>query len=217
MISPTLATDTVIFNIQKWELKVLLIKMNKEPFIWKWAVPWWFISENELVKDAANRVLFEATNVKDLYLEELKIFDSLDRDPKKRIISVWYMAIIKKDDLNIKTDERYSSIDWFPVESIPALAYDHKEIIDFALERLKREIEYSTISFTLLPKEFTLTDLQKVFEIVLWKELDKRNFRKKILKQKVLKDTGKKRTIWSPRPAVLYKAISSEIKFVEMT
>lgn len=216
IISPTLATDIVVFNIRKWKLKVLLIKMNKEPFVWLWAVPWGLIQQNELCADEANRILFEATNVSDLYLEQLKVFDDPERDPKERVISIAHMAIIKKDDINIKTDDRYTDIDWFDVEDLPLLAYDHSEIIKYALERLKWKVTYSTIILSLMPDNFTLSELQKVFEIVLEKELDKRNFRKKILKTWVIEDTWKKRTIWVPRPAALYTAVDTDLGFIEM-
>jgi 8-oxo-dGTP diphosphatase len=126
------------------------------------------------------------------------------------------MAIIKKDELSIQADTRYTWIDWFDVDKLPELAYDHKEIIHYALERLKWKMQYSTIAISLLPKEFTLTELQSVFETVLWEEIDKRNFRKKILKQKILTETDKKKTIWLTRPAKLYKSKCKNIRFVEM-
>ena len=126
------------------------------------------------------------------------------------------MAIIKKDDLSIRANKRYTGIDWFDIDNLPELAYDHEDIIKCALERLKWKITYSTISLTLVPNEFTLTELQEVFEIVLWKKIDKRNFRKKILKQKVIKETGNKKTIGVTRPATIYKANKKDIKLVEM-
>jgi len=216
METPVLATDIVVFNIRKWKLKVLLIKMNKKPFVWKWALPWGFIWRNEICEDAAHRILFEATSVKDLYLEQLQVFDDLDRDPKTRVISIAHMAIIKKDDLNVKTDDRYTDIAWFPVDELPELAYDHSEIISYWLERLKWKITYSTISLSLMPDKFTLSELQKVFEIVLKKELDKRNFRKKMLKSKVIEDTWEKKTIWVPRPAALFRALNNDLEFIEL-
>ena len=148
---PILATDTVVFNIRNWKLKVLLIEMNKEPFIGKWAVPGGFIWAEDLAEESAHKVLFEATNVKDLYLEQLKVFDAIDRDPKTRVVSIGYMAIIKKDDITIRTDKRYTGIDWFDIDKLPELAYDHEDIIKYALERLKWKITYSTIALTLVP------------------------------------------------------------------
>lgn len=216
MNSPTLATDIVIFNIRNAELKVLLIQMNKAPFIGQWAVPGWFVANDELAETSAHRVLYDATSVTDVHLEQLKLFDGLDRDPKARIVSIWYMAIIKKDDLSIKTSDSYADIDWFWVGELPEMAYDHKEIIDYAHAKLQREIKYSTLIFNLLPDSFTLTELQHVFEIVLDQEFDKRNFRKKILKLNILEDTGEKKTIWTPRPATLYRPISNSVDFVEM-
>jgi 8-oxo-dGTP diphosphatase len=134
---PILATDTVVFNIRNGKLKVLLIEMNKEPFVGKWAVPGGFIGNQEVAEEAAHRVLYDATNVKNLYLEQLKVFDAIDRDPKTRVVSVAYMAIIKKDDISIIANKRYTGIDWFDVDHLPELAYDHQEIIQYALERLK--------------------------------------------------------------------------------
>lgn len=216
MESPLLATDIVVFNVRKWELKVLLIKMNKEPHTWKWAVPGWVIWPMELSVDAANRILFEATSVSDLYLEQLRVFDDLDRDPLRRAVSIAYMALIKKDDLELKTDDRYTDIAWFPINKLPELAFDHKEIIEYAFERLKWKITYSTIALSLMPEKFTLSELQEVFQIILWKDIDKRNFRKKLLKQWVIEDTWEKRTIWTPRPASLFKAVHNELDFIEM-
>lgn len=216
MESPILATDVVVFNIRKWKLKVLLIKMNKEPFVWLWALPGWFIWEKELCLDAAHRILYEASSVSDLYIEQLKVFDAIDRDPKARIVSIAHMAIIKKDDLSIKTNDSYTDIAWFSVDELPVMAYDHLEIIKYWLERLEWKVTYSTLSLSLMPEKFTLSELQSVFEIVLKKDLDKRNFRKKLLKSWVIEDTGEKKTIWVPRPASLYRAIKQELDFVDL-
>ncbi|MDP2091333.1 MAG: NUDIX domain-containing protein [Candidatus Gracilibacteria bacterium] len=216
MESPILATDVVVFNIRKGKLKVLLIKMNKEPFVGLWALPGGFIGEKELCLDAAHRILYEASSVSDLYIEQLKVFDAIDRDPKARIVSIAHMAIIKKDDLSIKTNDSYSDIAWFSVDELPVMAYDHLDIIKYGLERLEGKVTYSTLSLSLMPEKFTLSELQSVFEIVLKKDLDKRNFRKKLLKSGVIEDTGEKKTIGIPRPASLFRAINKDLEFVDL-
>jgi 8-oxo-dGTP diphosphatase len=216
MNSSILATDTVVFNVRKKKLKVLLIKMNKEPFKEKWALPGGFVWTHELCENAATRILYEATNVDNLYLEQLKVFDAIDRDPKNRIVSVAYMAIIKKDDMTLKVSDRYTDIAWFPIDELPQLAYDHEEIISYCLTRLTWKITYSTLSLTMLPDEFTLTEIQEIFEIILKKKIDKRNFRKKLLRQGLIEETWNKKTIWVPRPAVLYRAVSKELVLKEM-
>ena len=144
------------------------------------------------------------------------MFDSLDRDPLRRAVSIAYMALIKKDELQLKTDDRYTDIAWFPINKLPELAFDHKEILEYALERLKWKITYSTIALSLMPEYFTLWELQEVFEIILWKKIDKRNFRKKLLKQWVIEDTWKKVKTKGPRPASLFKAIHNKLDFIEM-
>ena len=211
-----IATDVVIFTIRENKLQVLLIKMKKVPFTERWAAPGGLVKPNESVDGAAKRVLFEKAGVKDVYLEQLYTFGKVDRDPFGRVVSVAYYALIPSDGLKLKTTEEYSGITWFPVRELPKLAYDHKEIISVAAKRLQSKLEYSNIVYSLLPNEFSLTDIQNTYEVILDKKLDKRNFRKKILGLKLVKKTGKKQLGLANRPAEMFKFINKEPKIVEI-
>ncbi len=199
-----LATDIVIFTIHDGQLKVLLIKMTRAPYTGKWAIPGGLIAPDESADQAALRHLQAKTNVKDIYLEQLYTFGRIDRDPRGRVVSVAYFALIPSINVHLKTTADYAGIDWFPVKKLPPLAYDHSEIIACAIERLKSKLAYSTISYGLLPKEFTLSELQSVYEVILARTLDKRNFRKKILSLGLIRPTGKKRRGPANRPAELF-------------
>ena len=211
-----IATDVVIFTIKDEALNVLLIKMKKEPFTDRWAVPGGLIKGSESVDEAAKRVLCEKAGVKNVFLEQLYTFGKTDRDPFGRVVSVAYYALIPSDGLNLKTTKEYADIGWYWVNDLPKMAYDHKEIINFAMMRLQSKLEYTNIVYSLLPEEFTLTDLQKTYEIILNKEFDKRNFRKKILALKLIKPTGEKQVGSANRPAALYNFITREPKNIEI-
>lgn len=199
-----LATDVVIFTVQSNQLKVLLIKMKKEPYMSAWAVPGGLVNPNESVDQAAKRHLSAKTGVYDVYLEQLYTFGEVKRDPYGRVVAVAYFALIPSAGLVLKTTEKYSNVAWVPVKKLPSLAYDHKEIICVAVERLKAKLGYTTISYSLLPKEFSLSELQNVYEIILGKDLDKRNFRKKILARGLVQATGEVRRGEASRPAALF-------------
>lgn len=211
-----IATDIVIFTISEGELKVLMIKMKKDPFQGMWAVPGGLVHINESVDDSAKRHLKNKTGVDNVYLEQLYTFGGVDRDPLGRVVSVAYFALIPSNGISLKTTEEYEGVDWFSVKNLPKLAYDHYEIVKMATERLKAKLEYSNIVHGLLPKEFTLTELQKTYELILEKELDKRNFRKKLLSLGIIKNTSKKTVGEASRPAELYKFISTKPQIVEI-
>jgi 8-oxo-dGTP diphosphatase len=211
-----IATDVVIFTIKDDKLQVLLIKMKKDPYTGKWAVPGGLIDTEESVDSAAQRVLMEKTGVKNVYLEQLYTFGKVDRDPFGRVVSVAYFALIPSDGLIVKTTEEYSNINWFSVDDLPGLAYDHREVLELSIERLRAKLEYTNIVYSLLPVEFSLTDLQKAYEIILGKQLDKRNFRKKILSLKLVKESGKKQIGSANRPAELYTFRERKLKNVEI-
>ncbi len=199
-----IATDVVIFTVYEEQLKVLLIKMKKKPFVGMWAIPGGLVHGKESVDEAAQRHLIEKTGVKDVYLEQLYTFGHVDRDPFGRVVSVAYFALIPNAGLKLKTTSEYDDVAWFSVAHLPKLAYDHTEILETAIQRLKAKLGYSTISYSLLPKEFTLSQLQHIYEVILGDALDKRNFRKKILSLGLLKRLGKKRSGGASRPAELY-------------
>ncbi len=199
-----LATDVVIFTVQGNQLKVLLIKMKKEPYLGMWAVPGGLVNPDESVDQAAKRHLSAKTGVHDVYLEQLYTFGDVKRDPYGRVVAVAYFALIPSSGLTLKTTEKYSDVMWIPVKKLPALAYDHKEIIRVAVNRLKAKLGYTTISYSLLSKEFSFSELQSVYEIILGKDMDKRNFRKKILARGLVQATGAIRRGEASRPAALF-------------
>lgn len=200
-----IATDVVIFTIEHGVLKVLLIAMKKHPYEKHWALPGGLVGGNEGLEDSAMRHLLSKTGVRDLYLEQLATFGDPKRDPFGRVVSVAYMALIPSQTLNLKTTKEYAGVAWFPVSKIPSLAYDHKEILQFAHERLKGKLTYTNIAYGLLPKEFTLSELQSTYEIILARKLDKRNFRKKLLALDLVTSTKKYRKEGAHRPAELYR------------
>lgn len=199
-----IATDVVIFTVQEGQMKVLLIQMKKAPFTGQWAAPGGLVKPNESVDKAAERQLVAKTGVRNVYLEQLYTFGKVKRDPFGRVVSVAYFALIPYGGLRLKTTKEYEDVTWFPIKKLPKLAYDHAEIIRYAVERLKSKLEYTNIVYSLLPKEFALSELQGLYEIILGKKFDKRNFRKKILSLPLLKKLGKKRGGDANRPAELY-------------
>lgn len=201
---PITAVDMVIFTIISQELKVLLIKMKKSPFETKWALPGGLVNNEESLDEAAKRELQEKTGVKNVYLEQLYSFGAVRRDPLRRVVSVAYFALIDANSVKLKTTKKYAGVDWFSAEKCPALAYDHEEILNYAICRLRAKLGYTNVVYSLLPKKFTLAELQKVYEIILAKSLDKRNFRKKILALNLLRKTDTK-TKGAFRPAELYE------------
>ncbi|MBR9678418.1 MAG: NUDIX hydrolase [Nanoarchaeota archaeon] len=201
---PSVTADIVVFTTQNNELKVLLIKRGSTPFKDHWALPGGFINKGESIEQAAKRELQEETGVKNVYLEQLYTFGKPKRDPRGRIITVSYYALIKSKGVKLEAREDAAEAKWFPAYKLPELAFDHQEIIEYAKQRLQWKLEYTTVGFQLLPNEFTLTELQKIYEIILNKKFDKRNFRKKINSLDLLKYAGKMTRKVAHRPAKLY-------------
>jgi 8-oxo-dGTP diphosphatase len=169
-----------------------------------WAIPGGFIHMGETLEQAASRRLFEETNVDNIYLEQLGSFGQPDRDPRARVITVAYYALVSAEKLKVEAHANAEDVGWFSVNELPELGFDHEEIVKKALAKLKRHLEDTSVAFQLLPDKFTLTELQRVYELVLGKQLDKRNFRKKILSSDLLKDTGETKMEGYHRPAQLY-------------
>ena len=211
-----IATDVVIFTVHEEQLKVLLIKMKKKPFGGMWAIPGGLVRGKESVDEAAQQHLIEKTGVHDVFLEQLYTFGRVDRDPFGRVVSVAYIALIPNAGITLKTTADYDDVAWFPIKKLPRLAYDHHEILEMAVQRLKAKLGYSTISYSLLPKEFTLRQLQHIYEVILGHQLDKRNFRKKSVSLNLLKKTGKKRTRDISRPAELYVFAKRSPLFIDV-
>jgi 8-oxo-dGTP diphosphatase len=178
---PALAVDAVVFGLDDGDLKVLLIRRDLEPFQGKWALPGGFVRVEESLEEAVRRELLEETSISRVFLEQLYTFGTVDRDPRERVVTVAYYALVNLSDHHLKaaTDARDAA--WFAVSEARGLAFDHDRILATALERLKGKVRYQPIGFELLPPEFTLSQLQRLYETILETPLDKRNFRKKIL------------------------------------
>jgi len=172
--------DIVIFTLREGSLQVLLVKRGVPPFEGQYAIPGGFIRGDESLEEAALRELYEETGVRNMFLEQLYTFGDPKRDPRGRVITVAYYALIGSDKLSLVAGADAAEAQWFPASSVPPLAFDHKSILDYALERLRNKLEYTTVGFQLLPEKFTLGELQAVYEAILGRPLDKRNFRRKL-------------------------------------
>ena len=200
-----LTIDVVVLTIKNNKLQVLLTKRNKEPFKGRWAIPGGFIRLSENLDDAAMRVLKEKTDVEDIYLEQLYTFGDPLRYPNARVITCAYYALVKAEDVDhIFENENQDTVNWHDVYKLPDMAFDHKKIIEYSIHRTRERLEYFPISYKLLPEKFTLTELQRTYELILNKQLDKRNFRKKILAGDMLIETEEFTKSSSKRPAKLY-------------
>jgi 8-oxo-dGTP diphosphatase len=202
---PALTVDCVVFGLDDGDLKVLLIQRDGEPFAGRWALPGGFVNLDEDLETAARRELEEETGVSKLYLEQLYTFGDVERDPRERVVSVAYYALVKLGDHRVRaaTDARNAA--WFAVSDPPTLAFDHDKILAMALLRLKGKVRYQPIGFELLPPKFTLSQLQRLYEIVLETPLDKRNFRKKILALGFLEELDEIEQDVAHRAARLYR------------
>ncbi len=175
-----MTVDIVIFTIRERLLNVLLVKRGVPPFMGQYAIPGGFIREDESLEEAAQRELYEETGVRKVFLEQLYSFGDPERDPRGRVITVTYYALIASDELSLVAGADAAEAEWFPLSGLSNLAFDHKTIVQYALQRLRNKLEYTTVGFQLLPNKFTLSELQSVYETILGKRLDKRNFRRKI-------------------------------------
>ncbi len=199
-----IAVDVVLFTIQGSMLKVLLAKRKAPPYRGAWALPGGLVGADESVDTAALRELQEETAVDNIYLEQLYTFGEPNRDPRGRITTVSYYALVNWQRFQLKARSRFSNANWFPVKRLPPLAFDHRRIVDYALERLRNKLNYTTVGFQLLPGQFTLTELQGAYEVIMTQRLDKRNFRRKMLQLGILKGTGDFKANGRQRPARLY-------------
>lgn len=199
------AVDAIIFTVRNNKLHALLIQMKKHPYEGRWAFPGGLIGELETTEEAARRILKTQTGVEDVYLEQLATFDGPKRDPFGRVISVAYLALVPSEHVVLKTTDRYEDVAWRPVDELPELAYDHSRMASDAIRRLRAKLEYTNVAWSLLPEVFSLTELQNIYEAILDRPLDKRNFRKKMLSLRLLAASGKKRKGSAHRPAELYR------------
>ncbi len=200
------AVDTVIYTLCDGDLKTLLVRRDHDPFAGFWSLPGGHVHDGESLEDAALRQLAETLNVGDVYCQQLYTFGDPNRDPRRRVISVTYFALVSQDRLppgSLKDTSGRSA--WHSLYHLPPLAFDHAEILDYALTRLRYKIEYSAVAFELMPEEFTLRELQDAYMIILNDhKLDKANFRKKIREANIVEPISRFRETGG-RPAKLYR------------
>lgn len=199
---PALTADTVLFTLLDDELKVLLIQRRHPPFQGYWTLPGGFVALDESLDEAARRVLRDKAGVEELYLEQLYTFGETERDPRARIVTVAYSALVGAH--KAPRAQPTGAIAWHSAYDPPPLGFDHAAIVRYAVQRLRYKLEYSAVAFQLLPARFTLTELQIVYEKILREPLDKRNFRRKVLATGVVEETDEQR-LGDHRPARLYR------------
>lgn len=196
-----ITVDIVILTIKNNAMHALLVKRTNEPFKDKWAIPGGYVRLSENLDEAALRVLKEKTNVGNIYLEQLYTFGDPLRHPNARVITCAYFALIRSEDIEITPTP---TVGWHKVNDLPPLAFDHKEIISYSLKRTRERLEMCPVAYQLLNEKFTLTEMQKAYELIMDKQLDKRNFRKKALCTTGLRELEEFSKTTSKRPARLY-------------
>ena len=197
--------DCVVFGLDDEDLKVLLIRRDLPPFEDRWALPGGFVRLDETLDEAARRELQEETSLERVFLEQLYTFGGIDRDPRERVITVAYYALVRLSDHRVQAATDARDAVWFAMDDLPPLAFDHDQILATAHQRLQGKVRYQPIGFELLPPKFTLTQLQKLYEIVLGRVLDKRNFRKKIQGMGILEELDEVEKDVAHRAARLYR------------
>jgi 8-oxo-dGTP diphosphatase len=200
-----LTVDCVVFGLDVSDLKVLLIQRKLPPFQHAWALPGGFVHVDETLDEAARRELAEEAGVTDIYLEQLYTFGAIDRDPRERVVSIAYFALAKLSDHRIRAATDAMGVGWFSLDELPKLAFDHSEVVVTARDRLRGKVRYAPVGFELLPPRFSLTQLQRLYEIILGTDLDKRNFRKKILAMDLIVETDEVEQNVRHRAARLYR------------
>ena len=201
---PAVAVDVILLTVKDNDLRVGLIKRGENPYLGRFALPGRFVRYVEPIEDTARMALKRKGNINpdSVFLEQLYTFgQNLHRDTRIRTISIVYYGLVKSQDIDFQSGNKFI---WHSVYKLPELAFDHKEIIISALERMRKKLMNSDLAFQFMPVEFTLTELQKTYEIILSEKLDKRNFRRKVLESSVLKDLRKKKLEGVHRPAGLY-------------
>lgn len=214
-----LAADTVLFSIRDGELVVRLIAVNRPPyFINKFGLPGGLLLEKETAEEAALRNVETKARIQasKIYAEQLCTFSAINRDPRGRVVAVAYLALVPWEKLSTSEKSDEDGARWQPVTRAIKLAYDHDEILSVAIKRLRSRMKYTTLLSKIMPREFTLSELQEVYENVLKRKLDKRNFRKKIQSIKILTELSHKRTGLASRPANLYRFKTNEVREIEI-
>lgn len=203
---PAVTTDAVLFGFDGSSLNVLLIERGLDPYKGKWALPGGFLNPdfNETAEECVKRELKEETNVDLSYLEQFHTFSAVNRDPRERVITIAYFALVRMSDYEVVGGDDAARAKWFPLTEIPALAFDHDHILRVAVERLRRSIHFEPIGFHLLDEKFTMPQLQNIYEAILGVRFDRRNFHKKMLALGYIQDTGERKTGSAHRSPVLY-------------
>ena len=204
-IIDALSIDCMIFGFKKSELDILLVQHAEGISKGKWALPGGWIKYNESIDQSAYRILKDLTGVSNIYLEQLRAFGDTERYPTKRVITIAYFALVKPEDYTLHAGFTASDAKWFKVSEIPGLPYDHGKILKAGLNHLRHKVRHEPIGFNLLPKKFTLLQLQELYEAILEKKLDKPNFRRKLMKMNLLEVCKEKQTDVSHRAASLYR------------
>ncbi len=202
---PAITADCVVFGLDNEDLKVLLIQRDIEPFEGQWALPGGFSIVGESMEETARRELAEETGLRGIFLEQLYTFSNPGRDPREHVVTVAYYALVNLSEHVVKASTDARNAAWFEISDVPKLAFDHDLILDTAYERLQGKIRYQPIGFELLPTKFSLGNLQHMYEIILDRKLDKRNFRKKILKMEIIEELDEIETDVAHRAARLYR------------
>ncbi|HVN89651.1 MAG TPA: NUDIX domain-containing protein [Candidatus Binataceae bacterium] len=212
---PKVAVDTALFGIEDGRLKCYLVQLRGGPNTGRWAFPGRLVQVGEMLDDAARGELESATGLNNPYLEQLFSFGDPTRDPKAHVVSVAYMALTGEPERVTAASSRYSAGRWFEVDTLPELAYDHSVIAAYALKRLKSKLEYTNIACNLLPPSFTFAELEELYGLVLGRQLDRRNFRRRILAMGLLRRLPQKRH-GAHRPATLYEFFPRSLRTIEM-
>jgi 8-oxo-dGTP diphosphatase len=208
---PALTVDCIIFGWDGAYLKVLLIQRGHEPFEGHWALPGGFVDMDETLEEAALRELEEETGMKDVFIEQLFTFGTPNRDPRGRVVSVGYYTLVnlKEHPIEAASDAKVAA--WFYIDEFPRLAFDHENILVVALDRLRAKVRYEPIGFELLPKQFTISQLRHLYEVILGYEINKRNFHTKVMKLGILREIGRQIEV-AHRPAFLYEFDENKYK-----
>jgi len=200
-----LSVDAVVFGYEEGNISVLLIKRKYEPFKGQWAIPGGFVLDDESLEDAVERELHEETGIKINYLEQLYTFGKPDRDPRGRVVSIAYFGLVHPSAFKLFAATDAEQAQWFNINELPELSFDHKEILNTAIKRLQGKITYEPIGFELLDEKFPFSDLEKLYTTLLGRAIDRRNFRKKIINLNVLDELAEKVSKGSGRPANLFQ------------
>jgi 8-oxo-dGTP diphosphatase len=199
-----LAVDCIIIGFSEDKLELLCIKRDFEPFLGQWSLMGGFMTHEETLDEAAKRVLKKLTGLDDIYMEQLPVFSTIDRDPVERTVSVPYFALINSKDFKDKLIDKYSA-HWFSIEELPNLIFDHSQMVATAIKRLRARTTTKPIGFELLPERFTMLQLQSLYEAILDRKLDKRNFNTKVMAMDILFRLPEKETNTSKKGSYLYR------------